>query len=585
MTRHIRSLAFLCAALAVAAAGWPTVAIADDRGERPPDLQAAESATRTAPRPNVVWLTVEDMSPWIGPYGDRTVPTPNLDRLAREGVVYDNAFATSPVCAPARSSLITGMFCTRIGTMHMRNNGPSEAAIRRNPDAYRDIPGYEGVTPAFVRCFPEHLRAAGFYCTNNAKKDYQFQEPVTVWDESSDRAHWRNRPADRPFFAVFNYEGTHEGRAFPATRRSPEVVPRDTVPLPPFYPDTPKVREAVARTYDNIATMDRWVGERLRELEEAGLLENTIVMFFSDHGVGLPRGKRSCFDTGLRVPLIVRHPDGARAGSREGRVVSFVDFGPTVLSLAGIEPDTRLDGTPFLGRFTHERDDYRCGHAFASADRFDETYDRSRSVSNGRFRYTRHLLPELPYLIRNAYCEQLPMTGDLYALEKTGPQRPEQWQLAAGRRPPEELYDSESDPWEVKNLVDAPEHRERLESLREHLDAWIADTDDLGFVLPETRLVREKIWPPDGRQPITPAAEIVDRAVLRGDSMAYVVSLSCSDPGASIGYRLGADKNFSGPWRVYDGPFEAPADRHFLEVRTHRIGHRPTTTGGLLGGE
>ena len=560
--------------------GWPvTVPL-----ERP---QAGDQAAarRNPQRPNVVWLTVEDMSPWIGPYGDRTVPTPNLDRLAREGVVYDNAFATSPVCAPARSALITGMFCTRIGTMHMRNNTPSPDATARNPDAYRDIPGYEGVPPPFVRCFPEQLRAAGYSCTNNAKQDYQFEEPVTVWDESSDRAHWRNSPADRPFFAVFNYEGTHEGKAFPETRRSPEVVRRDAVPLPPFYPDTPKVREAVARTYDNIAAMDRWVGERLRELEEAGLRENTVVMFFSDHGVGLPRGKRSCFDTGLRVPLIVRHPDGAGAGSREGRVVSFVDFGPTVLSLAGIEPDERLDGTPFLGRFARERADYRRGHAYANADRFDETYDRCRTVSDGRFRYTRNYLPDLPYLIRNAFRERLPMMAELYALEKSGPQRPAQWQLAAGRRPQEELYDSEGDPWEVKNLVDVPEHRERLESLREHLDAWIAATGDLGFVVPETRLVQEKIWPPAGRQPVTPAAEIDDRAVPRGDSMAYVVTLSCSDHGASIGYRLGTDKNYSGPWQVYAGPFEVPANRRFIEVQTHRIGHLPTTTGSLLGGE
>jgi N-sulfoglucosamine sulfohydrolase len=330
--------------------------------------------------------------------------------------------------------------------------------------------------------------------------------------------------------------------------------------------------------------MDRWVGERLRELEDAGRRDDTIVMFFSDHGVGLPRGKRSCFDTGLRVPLIVRLPGGA-AGGREARVVSFVDFGPTVLSLAGIEPDERLDGTPFLGPFARERTDYRRGHAYASADRFDAVYDRCRTVSDGRFRYIRNCLPDEPYLIRNAYREQLPMMADLYALEKTGPQRPEQWQLAAGRRPAEELYDARHDRWEVTNLATAPEHRERLAALRTHLDAWMAATGDLGFVMPEKRLVQERIWPPDGRQPTTPAAEIEDRAVSHGDAMAFVVSLSCRDPGASIGYRLGADKRFAGPWQVSTGPFEVPANRRFIEVQTHRIGHRPTTTAGLLGGE
>jgi N-sulfoglucosamine sulfohydrolase len=542
--------------------------------------QAAEP-----PPPNIVWLTVEDMSPWIGPYGDATVPTPHLDRLAREGMVYDNAFATSPVCAPARSALITGMFCTRIGTMHMRNGTPSKAASAKNPAAYKNIPGYEGLPPPFVRCFPEHLRAAGYYCTNNAKKDYQFQEPVTVWDESSARAHWKNRAAGQPFFAVFNFMGTHESQAFPHVARQPAVVAPKDVSLPPFYPDTPHVRDAVARTYDNIAAMDRWVGDRLQELRDAGLLENTIVMFFSDHGVGLPRGKRSCFDTGLRVPLIVRFPDGREAGGRAERVVSFVDFGPTVLSLAGIEPDARLDGTPFLGRYARERDDYRRGHAYANADRFDAVYDQARSVSDGRYRYTRNVLPDIPYLVRNAYREQLPMTAELYALEETGPERPEQWQLAARQRPPEEFYDSRQDPWEVRNLIDAPEQQPRIAALRAHLDAWLRATGDLGFVLPETTLVKNHIWPPEGQQPATPPAEINDKAVLRGDSMAFVVALSCPDSGASIGYRLGTEKRYAGPWQVYTTPFEVPADRRFIEVRTHRIGHTPTTTGALLGRE
>ena len=538
-----------------------------------------------ADRPNIVWLSVEDMSPWIGPYGDPTVPTPNLDRLAREGVVYDNAFATSPVCAPARSSLITGMFCTRIGTMQMRNGNPSKAAVAKDPDAYKNIPGYEGLPPAFVRCFPEQLRAAGYYCTNNSKKDYQFKEPVTVWDESSRRAHWKQRPDGRPFFAVFNHTGTHESQAFPKAKRRPQLVSPKDVPLPPFYPDTPHVRDAVARTYNNIAEMDAWVGERLDELEQAGLLDRTVVIFFSDHGVGLPRGKRSCFDTGLRVPLIVRHPDGRDAGSRNDRVVSFIDFGPATLSLAGIEPDARLDGTPFLGPHAFQRDDYRRGHAYANADRFDSVYDRSRSVSDGRFRYTRNFVTELPYIIRNAYREQLPMTAELYALEATGPQTPQQWQMAAKRRPREEFYDSKADPWEVKNLADSPEHRDRIAALRRRLEAWIADTGDLGFVLPETKLVREHIWPPAGRQPVTPAATIAETVLERGGGTAFAVTLSCPDPAASIGYRLSASKQFTGPWQVATGPFEVPGNLRFLQVQTQRIGHRPATTAILLGGE
>ena len=172
-------------------------------------------------RLNILWLSVEDLSPWTGPYGDKTVPTPNLDELAQAGVSFDNAFATSPVCAPTRSSLITGEFCTRMGTMQMRNGSRSGAAAGQNGSR---IPLYEGLPPAYVRCFPEHLRAAGYYCTNNSKKDYQFDDPVTVWDESSGKAHWRHRAKGQPFFAVFNHNGTHESQAFPNSRRRPPVV-------------------------------------------------------------------------------------------------------------------------------------------------------------------------------------------------------------------------------------------------------------------------------------------------------------------------------------------------------------------------
>jgi len=523
-------------------------------------------------RPNVVWLCVEDMSPWLPCYGDDTVPTPNLDRLAAEAVRYTCAFATTPVCAPARSSLITGEYATRIGTMQMRNNSPSKAAVAKDPEAYRDIPGYEGVPPPFVRCFPEHLRAAGYYCTNNSKKDYQFREPVTVWDVSGRAAHWQNRAAGQAFFAVFNHGGTHESQAFPQSRRRPVVVEAADVVLPPFYPDTGNVRDAVARTYNNIAAMDKWVGARIGELEDSGLLEETIVVFFSDHGVGLPRGKRSCYDTGTRVPLLVRFPDGRGAGTTDDRVVSFVDFGPTVLSLAGIEPDARLDGVPFLGPYARE------GHglAFCHADRFDAVYDRVRSVSDGRYRYIRNYLPEVPYLIENAYRERLPMTADLYALRETGAQRPEQWQMAARTRPAEEFYDSQLDPWEVDNLIDAPEHRERIAALRAALDDWIEDTGDLGFVLPETRLVKERIWPPDGVQPTTAKAEVTF-AEREGGGVEVV--LSCSDPGASVGYRVGA----KGPWFVYTAPFAVPAGAR-IAVRTHRIGHKATTVRAIAPG-
>lgn len=528
---------------------------------------------QTQQRPNVVWLVVEDMSPWIGCYGDDTVPTPNCDRLAREGLRYANAFATSPVCAPARSSLITGMYATRIGTMQMRNNKPSQAAMQKDPGAYKDIPAYEGLPPAFVRCFPELLRREGYYCTNNAKQDYQFDAPGTVWDQSSGKAHWRGRAPGQPFFAVFNYGGTHESGAFPSRRPSPDAIALEDVPVPLIYPDTPNVRRAMKRTYDNIAAMDGWVGKKVAELERAGLLESTIVMFYSDHGVGLPRGKRSCYDTGTRVPLLVRFPGGARAGEVEDRVVQFVDFGPTVLSLCGVAPDERLDGVPFLG--PHARQGSR--HAYAHADRFDAVYDRQRSVTDGRFRYVRNYVTDQPYLIANAYRERIPMTADLYALRGREDLPAAQWQFAATSRLPEELYDSQLDPWETTNLIDGPLALALVEPLRQRLERWMEETGDLGFVLPETKLVKEHIYPPDGVQPQTPAARLM------ADTSEGVrrVTITCEEPGASIGYRrlpLGEDKR----WRVYSGPL-ALDGVGALEVLTHRIGWKPTRTRHQFG--
>lgn len=362
-------------------------------------MPAAAPAQTPAPttRPlNILWLTFEDSSPWLACYGDKTAPTPNIDRLAREGVRYTHAYATTPVCAPARHTLITGMYATQTGAMHMRNGARSEAGMSRNPDAYGDIPLYEAVPSPAVRCFSEYLRAAGYYATNNVKQDYQFVAPPTAWDASSGRAHYRNRPANQPFFAVFNCTYTHEGQTFPNALKRADVVKPEDVPVPPFYPDTPLVRRNLALTYNNIVAMDGWVGERLAELERDGLLDSTIIFFFSDHGVGLPRGKRNSYDTGLRVPLIVRFPDGAGAGTTDERLVSFLDFAPTVLSLANVKIPDHLRGRPFLGPAKTDPPQY----VFSTQDRVDAFIDCVRSVSDGRYRYIRNLMPEKPSTLR-----------------------------------------------------------------------------------------------------------------------------------------------------------------------------------------
>lgn len=519
-------------------------------------LLTVGAAPAQDPPLNVVWLSIEDMSPWIACYGDDTVPTPHLDRLAEESWIFERAYATSPVCAPARSTLITGEYATAMGTSHMRTGKPSPTALEKDPHAYDGIPNYEGVPDPEVRCFPELLRAAGYYCTNAAKTDYQFHAPATVWDQSGGKAHWRNRGEGQPFFAVFNHHGTHESQAFPESRRRPQAVAAADVPVPPIYPDTPAVRDALARTYNNIAAMDVWVGERLDELRDADLLQSTAIFVFSDHGVGLPRGKRSPTDLGTRVPLLVRLPGGQ--ARRSERVVSFVDFAPAVLHLAGLEFPEHLPGRPFVGNNLPPGR----GMAFTHADRFDAAIDSARAVTDGRWRYVRNYAVDTPFLIPNAYREKLPMTADLAALRGVEEGPPEQWMWRCSERPVEELYDSQADPWETRNLAEDPQHTAVLERLRGELDGWIERTGDLGLVLPEARMVEEHLWP--GLERPTTA-----RPTLARTEQGW--KLVSATPGASLGYRT----SDSGPWSL--GRFGVDLDPGTrFEALAHRIGFAPT---------
>lgn len=509
---------------------------------------------------NIVWISVEDMSPWLSCYGDDTVATPNIDALAACGMLYTNAFATTPVCAPSRSTLITGQYATGTGALHMRNGQPSRAGLARDPNAYDDIPAYEAVPDSAVRCFPELLRGAGYWCTNNSKQDYQFKAPLTVWDESGRKAHWRNRPDSRePFFAVFNHTATHESGTFAGTKRKPKVVDSAAVDVPPYYPDTPTVRSDIARTYDNIAAMDAWVGRIVGDLEAAGELDDTIIIFFSDHGVGLPRGKRCVYDSGTRVPLIVVHPDGK--ASTSDRVVSFVDFAPTMLSLVGMKPPLWMQGKAFAGAHAEPG----TGLAFAHADRMDSVPDRTRSVTDGRFRYIHNAVLERPRLYFTAYADNIPMMADIRALAAAGRGTPAQWQIVDATKPAGEFYDSQVDPHEVVNLIDVPEYADRIDAMREALGDWMQRTGDMGS-MSEPELVVTRIWPPDGVQPVT-AAPV---AVVTPDG----ITLESTTPGASIGWRpVGTSR-----WLVYVEPVKT---KGHIEAIAHRIGFKPSAIVAL----
>ncbi|HSW01943.1 MAG TPA: sulfatase [Sedimentisphaerales bacterium] len=528
-------------------------------------------------RPNILWITCEDLSARLGCYGDDTVPTPEIDRLAREGVLYTNAFATTGVCAPSRHALITGMYPTSTYALHMRNHSRTAALDEIKDPATRAFatarPLYEAVPPAEVRCLTEYLRLAGYYCSNNVKEDYQFRTQVTAWDESSSQAHWRKRALGQPFFSVFNYTVTHESGVF-GPGRSPRVVASEKVRVPPYYPDTPTVRADLVKHYDNIIVLDRQVGELVRQLEADGLLDETIIFFFSDHGDGLPRAKRWVYDSGTHVPLIVRHPNRRGVGTKSDRLVSFVDFLPTVLSLAGVKVPDHLHGSPFLGEQAGEPRKYVYFHR----DRNGENRETIRAIRDRRFRYVRNYRPDEPYIKPLAYRDRQAVMQELNRAIEQGTLKEPQWQLSSSAKPLEEFYDTQTDPFEIHNLVSDPRYLERISQMRIALDTWISGCND-PLDMPEEELVRSRVYPPDGQQPAT-AAPVV-RIDPTGKE-AGQLTITCVTEGASIGFRVrranatrlsGQDRR--DVWAIYHRPVKTqPAD--VIEVVAHRIGFKPS---------
>ncbi|MHC4087599.1 MAG: sulfatase-like hydrolase/transferase [Planctomycetota bacterium] len=427
--------------------------------------------------PNILWITCEDINPYLGCYGDTYTITPNLDKFAAEGLLYTNAYATAPVCAPARSCLVTGVYATSLGTQHLR----SDVKL-----------------PKQVKCFPQYLRSAGYYCSNNYKKDYNFTD-INVWDESSKTAHWRKRKPGQPFFSVFNFTSTHQGQINGSdaeffTKYRSKLKPEELhdpakVPLPPYYPDTPIVRKIWTRYYDLITFMDKQVGDVLGQLEDDGLTDNTIVFFFADHGLGVPRHKRTLYDSGLHVPLIIRFPARyqnlapLKAGRKIDRLVSFVDFAPTVLSLVGLPKPSYMQGRAFLGGRAGQPREY----VFGAASRVDEVYELSRCVRDKRYKYIRNYMPHLPYVQPSEYPDRADIMKELRRVVKEGALTDTQKLFWQPVKPLEELYDTQADPHEINNLADSAQHRRILERMRKVHRKWMTETRDTGL-LPEGQM-------------------------------------------------------------------------------------------------
>ena len=432
-------------------------------------LASFSSFTQAAP-PNILWITSEDNGQQLGCYGDEYADTPNLDALAKKSLRYKCCWSNAPVCAPARTTIISGMYATSLGGHHMRSG------VR---------------LPQSIKLYPQVLRDAGYFCTNNSKKDYNFENDNAGWHESGKKASYTSRATkDTPFFAVFNITISHESKI----RSRPHTLVHDPAKakLPSYHPDTSEVRHDWAQYYDKMTAMDREVGDILSDLEKEGLADSTIVFYYGDHGSGMPRSKRWPFDSGLRVPLLVHvpkalhehAPEGYSEGGVSDQLVAFVDLAPTAISIAGVQPPDNMQGVPFAGEFAGQPKEF----LFGFRGRMDERIDMVRSATDGRFVYMKHFYPDRPYLKHVDYMFQTPTTQvwkQLFDEGKLNGIQAKFWKS----KPSEELFDLQSDPDETINLAEQPQHQQRVAKMRSAVKDWMKQSLDMG-IFPEAEMHR-----------------------------------------------------------------------------------------------
>jgi arylsulfatase A-like enzyme len=430
-----------------------------------PSCLGASKLFEAKDMPNILWILSEDISPDLSCYGTEAVKTPNLDKLARQGVRYTNAFTTAPVCSASRSAMITGMYQTSIGVHHHRS--------------HRD----DGYTlPAPVRLITEYFREAGYFTANvktaapgvrgSGKTDFNFK-----FKKPFDGSDWNRRQPGQPFFAQLSISVTHRGGHWKNLRgklKNP-VDPAD-VKLPPYYPDHAIARDDWTTYLNSIQLMDQYVGRILKRLDDEGLADNTVVIFIGDHGRCHVRGKQWLYDGGIHIPLIIRWPGKLKAGRVCDDLVSAIDISATVLKITGVEPPEYMHGRVFLGPDAKKR-----GCIIAARDRCDETVDRIRCVRTKQYKYIRNFMPQRPYTQLNRYKERsYPMLPLMKQLHAEGKLTPVQALFMARRKPDEELYDIRNDPYEIRNLVALPKHQMTLRKMRATLENWISETDDKG---------------------------------------------------------------------------------------------------------
>lgn len=442
--------------------------------------QSCKLAT-TEEKPNIIWLNTEDLSPMLGAYGDEYATTPNLDQLASEGVLYKNAYATAPICAPSRSAMVTGMYATSLGTQHLRS---------------------ELERPEQVKTIQEYMKQAGYFTSNYGKTDYNF-DPAGLFDYwKQDLAPWRARKEGdtRPFFSFFVLGITHEGSGNNLERYQQSVkdLPEsmfhnpEKAQVPPYYPDTPEFRELWAHYYDCTTAMDRMVGEVIQNLKEDGLYDDTIIIFYSDHGNGLPRYKRWLNNSGLHVPFIVYVPEKFqhliknKPGEENYDLINFADLAPTTLNLAGEIIPEHIQGIPFMGEKIAEPRKYMAG----ARSRADNMYEVSRSIRDDQYIYVRHYMPHMPYIQPGYIFSDKKLSFKFLRQEKAKNNLPPAAQVMWQPKPVEELYDLKNDPFELNNLATDENYQVKKEELKNAMHDWILETRDAGFLFEPEMMMR-----------------------------------------------------------------------------------------------
>ena len=437
-------------------------------------------------KPNIVWLVAEDQSQYFFPfYGDNSVTLPNISQLLENGIIYDGMNSPYPVCAPARSAIITGMYPNSIGTGNQRAYNYNRT-VRTDNESILGFPYYSSKLAEQIKPFTQILRENGYYTTNNSKMDYNFKLREDAWDESSKEASWEKRNKDQPFFSVFNFGVTHESQIWLRDKQELKVDPND-LSVPPFFPNDSLTRHALAVNYSNLVEMDKQMGEIIDKLKDQGLYENTYIFFYSDHGGPFPRHKRAIYDTGSKVPLVIKFPKRIKVKEKRNYdLLNFIDFAPTILSIAGLEIPKVYQGIAFLGS---KKSKNKRNYSYSASDRFDEVTDKIRAVKTKKYKYIRNYDINKPHALNNYYRTQMALMRHLTALNESNLLSAEQKLWFNVPKNPEEFYDLENDPFELNNLIGEKKYSKEIENLRIQLDNWIDQIND-PVNIPEKELVK-----------------------------------------------------------------------------------------------